>query len=396
MKPDTQKKERRENRELALLMAVVLLLVAFGLAVLASAGSVRGRALAGDPAYFVKRQAAWLILGLAAAWTGYRLPYPLWRRWTRPLALGAIVLLLAVLFLGPRIGGSRRWLRVGEITVQPSELAKFAGIVMIAGRIARTPLRTQRYKEGLLIPGGLALLLASLVLLEPDVGTAVLMGGIGVVLLFVSGFRVRPLLLAGLALAVGGAIYVRLDPVRWLRVKAWWWPERYPAVAHQLLEARNAFVLGGATVQPGRSIQKHYYLPEPHTDFVYAILAEEYGVTGSTSVLVLFGLFLFLGTRISRRAPDLFGALLGFGITLSVSLQAMFNIAVVTGMLPTKGITLPFFSYGGSSLVMSLFQVGVLLNIGRRALGRDPLEPPAGDRVFESSFAGLATARERQ
>ncbi|MBU1695062.1 MAG: putative lipid II flippase FtsW [Verrucomicrobia bacterium] len=373
---------RTGRRELSLLMGTVLLLVTIGLVVLSSAGSVRGESLAGDPAYFVKRQAAWLVLGLFAAWFAYRLPYRHWRRMARPLTLTAMALLVLVLFIGPKIGGSRRWLRAGEVAVQPAELAKFAAVVAIAAWIARTPLRTQRYKEGLLIPGAILLILVLLVLVEPDVGTAVLMGAVGGVLLFVSGFRTRPLLLVGLAGALVIGVYVRMDPVRWRRVEAWLWPERYPAISYHFLESRNAFILGGTSIQPGRSIQKHHYLPEPHTDFIFAILGEEFGLWGTELVVLLFGLFLVCGARISRRAPDLFGGLLAFGITLSITLQAMFNIAVVTGALPTKGITLPFFSYGGSSLVISFLQVGVLLNIGRQALDRDPLEPPAADRVF--------------
>jgi cell division protein FtsW len=339
-------------------------LVAIGVVILASASSVRGQVLAGDPHFFLKRQLVWLVVGVMGAWVTVRFDYERWRRLATPLMVLTLFLMVLVVILGPKIGGSRRWLHVAGVGMQPSELAKFAVVLFVADRIARVPLRTGRIREGLVLPGAALAAVVLLTLLEPDVGTALLIGAVGWLVLVVSGSRLWLLVLGGLAGLLSIGTYVRTNPVRWLRIKAWMWPEQYPDTAYHFLESQKAFVLGGAGIHPGGSIQKHFYLPEAHTDFIYAILGEEFGIWGTAAVMILFVVILVCGVLVSLRARDVFGRLLAFGITLTLTLQAAINIAVVTGAMPTKGLPLPFFSYGGSSLVMSLFQVGVLLNIG--------------------------------
>lgn len=357
-----------------ILIYAVLVLATMGLVVLASASSVRGSAIAGDAGYFWKRQLVWLGAGLAAGWVASLVDYRRWRRWAWPLAGVTLLLLVLVVPLGPRIGGSHRWFRIGGFSFQPSELAKFAIVVLLAERMSGIPLRTGRFREGLLWPGMLLALAVLPIMLEPDVGTSLLIGAVGCAVLFVGGARFLYLAAGGLAGLTAIGVYVRMDPVRWGRVKAWLWPDQYPAIAYHFLESRNAFILGGAHVNLGGSIQKHLYLPEAHTDFVFAILGEEFGVWGSISVVLFFAAFTVCGLAISMRVQDMFGRLLAFGITATIALQAMLNIAVVTGAVPTKGIPLPFFSYGGSSLVMTLIQVGVLVNVGYRA-AREAADP---------------------
>ncbi|MFH0953767.1 MAG: putative peptidoglycan glycosyltransferase FtsW [Verrucomicrobiota bacterium] len=374
-----REKGRRVPRAL---MYVVLALVTLGLVVLASASSVRGEVTAGDPGYFWKKQMAWLGVGLPAGWLASLVDYRRWRKLARPLMLITLLLLLLVLLFGPRIGGSRRWLHAGGFSVQPTELAKFAAVAFLAERMSRVPLRAERLKEGLLGPGvGMGLMIL-LIMLEPDVGASLLIGAVGWTVLLVSGARLLYLLGGGLAGVAAIGAYIRLNPVRWGRIEAWLWPDQHPDIAYHFLEARNAFVLGGAGINPGGSMQKHFYLPEAHTDFIFAILGEEFGVWGSLGVVMLFVAFLVCGILISLRVHDRFGRLLAFGLTMTITLQALIHVAVVTGAVPTKGITLPFFSYGGSSLVMALLQAGILLNIGGGVGPRaGAAEDFAGDRI---------------
>ena len=211
-----------------------------------------------------------------------------------------------------------------------------------------------------------------LILPEIDVGATVLIGATGGVIMLVAGAPFW-LLAFGVALAAGGlGVLIKYDPVRMSRVLAFLNPEEYAQTeAFQLLNALYAFVAGGATgVGLGQSLQKQHYLPEAHTDFIFAIIGEELGVVASLSVVVLFVILLLCGIRISGRAPDVSGRLLAFGITFMITLQAAINIGVVTGCLPTKGLPLPFVSFGGTSLMVTLFMVGVLLNISRQGITR--------------------------
>ncbi|MBN1671035.1 MAG: cell division protein FtsW [Kiritimatiellae bacterium] len=362
------------RRAARLLISVAMLLAAAGIVTLASASRAVAVQRYGDALHFVKRQLAWLACGVAAACVAAALDYRFWRRYAVALALFCAGSLTLVLLIGPEIHGSQRWLRFGPLNFQPSELAKFVAVVMTAGWLSHVRLRIRNVKEGLLMPGLALGLVLFLILLEPDVGTVILIGAAGAVLLYVSGTRAWPLILGAVAAAVVVGIYVRCDPVRWERILAWLYPERYPAKAAQYLQARKAFVLGGLEINPGGGIQKYFYLPEVHTDFIFAVVGEEFGFIGTFGVLAAFAGFLLLGTLVSFRAPDLFGRLLGAGITLMMTMQAVTNVAVATGMIPTTGMSLPFFSYGGSSLFMSCFQVGVLVNIGRQG-GEGP-DPP--------------------
>ena len=358
------------RRTASTLSAFVLALLSIGIVMLASTSSVRGAASFDDAGYFLKRQLAWLVIAFAAGVGTACFDYHWWqRRWVAVLlGAGSVLLLGAVLIpgVGVKVGGSYRWLRLGPFSFQASELAKFGLVVVLSSWMVRCGRRVGNLREGLLVPmAGLGLMLV-LLLFEPDFGTTMLAGSVGMIILFVGGTRLGYLLVSGI---VGFCLFVLAvmhDPVRMQRVLAFLMPERYPDAAYHLAQSRVAFISGGwAGVGLGNSIQKQFYLPEAHTDFILAIIGEELGFMATITVVVLFFGLLLCGLMISQRAPDPLGRLLAFGFTMMIVLQATINVGVVTGCLPTKGLPLPFISYGGSSLVMSVAAVGVLLNIAR-------------------------------
>lgn len=368
----------------ALLMASVVLLVGLGIVILASTSGVQGEMLYGDAYFFLKRQAIWMTLGIVLAVFTVRFPYMFWRQLAIPLALVSLVLLGMVLIpgIGVEIKGSSRWLRFGGINVQPSELAKLSVVVWLSWWMAIFYRRSHEVVRGWFAPLVVLGLFAGLILLEPDYGTTALLGFVGLLIMFMGGTRLGYLVVTGLVGAVGFALMVAQNPVRRMRVLAFLEPEKYQAAeSYQLTQALYAFGLGGQTgVGLGESVQKRHYLPEAHTDFILAILGEELGFVFTLGVVILFIVILACGLNISRRAVDPFGRLLAFGITAMITLQAALNIGVVTGSLPTKGIALPFLSFGGSSLVMTMAMIGILLNISRYAA--DPFDR-AEDRVIK-------------
>ena len=352
------------------LIAVVLALLSIGIVMLASTSSVKGVAAFDDPQYFLKRQLVWLAVAAVAATALFGFDYHWWQKLAPFLLLGSLVLLVLVFVPGVRVkaGGSYRWLRLGALSLQPSEVAKFSVVVALSGWMAAIGRRAQRIKEGLLLPLlGLGVVLG-LLILEPDFGTTLLVGMVGMSILFAGGTRIGYLLITGVLGACAFILAILRDPLRLGRVLAFVMPERYPDTAYHLAQSKLAFMGGGwLGVGLGRSMQKQYYLPEAHTDFILAIIGEELGFAGTGLVVLLFLAFLVCGMLISFRAPDAFGRLLAFGMTMTIGLQAAINIGVVTGCLPTKGIPLPFISYGGSCLVVSVASVSVLLNVAKHA-----------------------------
>lgn len=334
---------------------------------LASTSAVQADASFHDPAFFIKRQAAALFVGFAAAVICMRIPYTQWRILAPVVAVIAIILLIMAIIpgVGIELKGSSRWLRLGPVNIQPSELGKFSLILVMAMWLSHTQRSILSLRDGMAIPLGILAIFAGLVFAEPDFGTTMLMGMTGFAMMFVAGSRIGYLLIAAVLGLVGFSFAVMQNEVRMRRIMAFLNPEKYAEnEAFQLLHAIYAFVIGGFSgVGLGDSLQKRFYLPEAHTDFIFAILGEELGLIASLLVILLFASFFVLGLLISFRSQDIFGRLLAFGLTMIISLQAAINIGVVTGCLPTKGLPLPFISYGGTSLVMSLAMVGVLVNI---------------------------------
>jgi cell division protein FtsW len=348
-----------------------------------SASAIRAQERFGDPTFFLKKQVAYACLGLLAmAWAMGR-DLRTFQRLTPILFLGSLLLLLLVLVphVGIRVNGARRWIRLFGLSFQPAELAKFSMILFLASYFARRQDRLDDFLDGFLPPLCMTGLMAGLIILQPNFGTAGILLFAALVLFFVGGARVSHLVAtAGAALPVLVFLILRSTHGR-TRFLALLDPARVSARAtYQLDQSFYALGPGGLFGRGlGDSMQKLFFLPEPHTDFIFAIVGEEMGFAGAMLIVVLFGVLLWRGTRAAVRAGDPYASYLAMGITGLIVGQAALNMAVVSGLLPTTGVPLPFLSFGGSSLTLTLFGVGVLLNVSRRSMAAPP--GPASARL---------------
>jgi cell division protein FtsW len=351
------------------LLFVTLTLALMGLVMVFSASAIVAGNRFQDPEFFLKRQIAWLGFGVLLMHLTSRIDYQLWKRLSIPILIGMVVLLVMVLIpsLGVAAKGARRWLRWGLISIQPAEMVKLVLVVYLAAYLAKKADKLTSFRTGLLPLLIVVGVLSGLVLLEPDLGTVVVMGLVTVCLLFLGGARIHHLLGLGFCAIPVVLILVLGSSYRRQRLMTFLAPWKDAADAgFQITQSFLAFGSGGPFgVGLGEGKQKLFFLPEAHTDFVLALVGEELGLAGTASVIVLFALFVWRGFQIASRARIPFGKYLGLGITLLIGIQALVNAAVVTGLLPTKGLTLPFVSYGGSSLVVSFVGVGMLLSISR-------------------------------
>lgn len=361
--------ENRTGRFDYLLLFAVLGLLAIGTLVVFSASAAIAYRALGTPYYYLERQIMWAALGLLVMIVASRFDYWRYQKWALPLFVVSVVLLGAVLIphVGISINGARRWLGVGSLQVQPSELAKIGMIFLFARLFSLHQDSIQDFWRGVIPHLALAVVVFGLVLAEPDLGTTTAIAGTFFVMLFVAGAKKRHLgALAGSGMPVLGAAIV-LEPYRLQRIVAFTDPWKHPlGEGFHTIQALLALGSGGVLgLGLGYSRQALGFLPESFTDFIFAVLGEELGLIGTLTVVVLFMLVAWRGYRIAMRAPDLFSSLLATGFTTMIAIQAAINMGVVTATLPVTGITLPFISYGGSSLVLSLAGVGVLLNISR-------------------------------
>ncbi len=348
---------------------IVLTLAAVGTVMVYSSSGVYAMQELGDTGYFLKRHVLFLGAGFLAALAVMAFDYRVLRRWAKPLVLASFVVLLLVLIpsLGKESFGARRWFRLWGVSVQPSEFAKLAMLIYVSDFLARKGAEVRGFFRGflpvLLVLGGMG----GLILKQPDLGSALLITAVTLILLFIAGVRLRHLVC--LVLAAFPAFYalvVRV-PYRWSRVVTFLdpWRDRLGA-GFQLTQSQIAFGSGGLIgVGLGHSLQKLYYLPAAHTDFILSIIGEELGFAGVSAVILLFAAFIWQGARIAKRCRDPFGYYLSCGVVAMIGLQAVVNIGVSIGTLPTKGLPLPFVSYGGSALVSNLMAVGLLLNVSR-------------------------------
>ncbi len=354
------------------LVILVLVLLSIGTLVVFSASAPGALQVYGSPYHFLERQLMWAFLGVTLMVATSRIDYWRYIRGIVPFFGISLLLLLVVLVphIGREINGSRRWLGVGPLILQPSELAKLAMVLLFARLFSIHQDRLHDFWKGVVPHLALATIVFGLVIAEPDLGTTMALAGTFFVMLFVAGARRRHLLgLFAAGLPVLGAAIVAA-PYRLQRVTTFLDPWKDPLGAgfhtiQGLLALGSGGILG---VGLGASRQALGFLPEAYTDFAFAVLGEELGLIGTVTVVGLFLLLAWRGYRIAMRAPDLFGSLLATGITTMLVLQAGINIGVVTDTLPVTGITLPFISYGGSSLVLSLAGIGILLNISRHAV----------------------------
>ena len=353
-------------------LVLVLALVAFGLVMLFSASYAVALYRRGDPYAYIRPQLLYAALGLGAMWLASRVDYHLYHKLAWPVLGVSLVLLTAVLFM-PEYNGCKRWLVIpGVGTLQPSEIAKFAVVLAFAHIISLNASRMGSFAVGVL-PFGLVLgAVAVLMLLEPHLSGTLLILGIGAVLMFVGGTALRWFLLAGAGAvaAVGAAVAVLPDLVPYAasRLASWLDPFADPlGDGHQTIQSLYAIGSGGATgLGLGNSRQKQMFVPEPQNDFIFAIVCEELGFVGALAVVGLFVLLLLRGVTLAIHAPDRFGGLLVVGFVVQVAMQAALNMAVVTGTIPNTGISLPFFSSGGTSLMMLLGEMGVVLSVSRQ------------------------------
>jgi cell division protein FtsW len=361
------------------LVAAVLGLVTIGTVEVFSSSAVYAVDHYGDSFYFLKRQLIWLGLGLGAFWWGANTDYRWLRRWTYPLLFGAIFLLVAVLFVGGTINGARRWFVIGPLSFQPVEVAKLALITYLAYSLSKKAEKVKTFTVGfvphLVVCGFMMVLL----LKQPDLGSSIILGATTLTLLFVAGTKISYIGLAVLGAAPVAYHVIVGTPWRLQRFMAFFNPEAYSqGVAYQIVQSRIAIGSGGLTgLGLGESRQQLGYMPEGHSDFIMSAVGEELGFVGFICVLVLFGVIIARGARAALGARDTFGTYLAFGITVTFALQALINTGVVLGALPAKGLTLPLVSYGGSSLVVALYLMGILLNVARRA----PRKPPSRELV---------------
>ncbi|MCD5390679.1 putative lipid II flippase FtsW [candidate division NPL-UPA2 bacterium] len=359
------------NKSSCLLFLLTFTLAGIGLVAIYSTSAISAGERFGDSAFFLKRQMLWMGLGLAFMLLAMVTKYELLKVLSKPLLLLSVLLLIMVLLpqFGREAGGARRWLRVGGFSIQPSEMARLAIILYLSAYLARKQDRVKELWRGLLAPLLVLGVVTGLILLQPDLGTSLLIGLVALILLFVAG--VRLIYLAGIGFSSLPALYLLITrvPYRQRRILAFLDPWKDPrGVGYQITQSFMALGSGGLSgIGLGESRQKLFYLPAAHTDFIFSIIGEELGFIGTAAILILFLIFIWTGMRIAYRAPDLFGHLLGVGITAAIGLQAIINVGVATGSLPTKGIPLPFISFGGSSLLLNMVGVGLLLNISRNS-----------------------------
>jgi cell division protein FtsW len=362
------------------LLASVLVLCAFGLIMVFSSSEVQGYVDHNNASYYFQHQIVWLAIGFVGALLALGLDYHRLRALAPAAAAVAVVLLVLVII--PHIGvtrnGARRWFGLGSFTIQPAEIAKIVLIVYMARWLEKSGPRIRSFRDGLVPFLVMFGLIVGLVLLEKDLGTGMVIAVIALAMFLVAGARASHVL-GTLALAAGGMwLLIRLEPYRFSRMSAFLnpWADSLNT-GFQSVQSVLALGSGGLFgVGLGNSIQKYQWLPEAHTDFIFAIIGEEVGLVGTLFVLALFCLLAYRGYRAALRAPDRFGLLLATGITTWLIFQAFVNMAAVTLTLPTTGIPLPFVSFGGSSLSVSLAAVGLLLNISAQGV-----KPAVGRRA---------------
>ncbi|HEY1405195.1 MAG TPA: putative lipid II flippase FtsW [Spirochaetota bacterium] len=362
---DTRRKERPD----LILFITILVLAGLGLAMIYSASAALSLKYHGTSFYFLKKQLIWFIAGFGALLLFQEIDYRHYPRVTIFLLGGAMILLISVFVpgLGHHAKGSARWIGMGELHLQPSEFVKIVMVIYLAKVFSAEQKDHASHAVSLIIPIVVLAVMFIMVMLQPDFGTAIDLLLVSVAIMFASGFSLIYLMVLGVISIPAFYLLIYQVKYRWDRVIAYFnpWHDRF-GIGYHIIQSFTAFRIGGFLgVGLGYGTMKLARLPEPHTDFIFAVIGEEAGFFGTASVIILFALLFWRGIRISLDATDNFGRLLSMGLTLMIVMQAFLNIAVVTGSLPTTGIPLPFISYGGSSFLSNMITCGILLNISR-------------------------------
>lgn len=360
--------KKREADFIILFTTMTLLAIGIVMVFSASAYIQNDRS---DQYFHLRRQASWALLGLGALLFFSNYDYWKLKRWINLALLISVLLLFAVFIpgVGVEIYGAKRWIGVGGFTAQPSDLARVAVLLFSAAYLSRKDIRIQKFTEGPLPVLGVLGFFFLLILAQPDLGTAVALAGTIMVVIFVAGMPLKQIALIG-AGALPMLYYLMISkPYRMRRIMSFRDPWADPLdTGYQIIQSLYAIGPGGLFgVGLGQGRQKMYYLPEPHSDFIFAVIGEELGFIGASAVLILFFLLFWRGFKVALSAPDTFGSLLATGIASMIGLQALMNIGVVTGSIPVTGINLPLISSGGSSLLFTMSSIGVLLNISKYA-----------------------------
>lgn len=358
-----------------LILFVTLTLIAFGLIMVMSAGAVSGFNTEQNTFFFVFKQVKWVLLGSLAAIIAMMIPYVFWRRFAGLAILVSLGLLIMIVFTdaGDAVSGSARWINIVGVNVQPSEIAKLSLVLFFAHILDRYPIqRGKNWLTPLAILLPVTIIILGLVYKQPDLGTTLVLAATVVVMLLQTELPTFWFIAVcpTLGLSLFYLIYrTRFQAVhyQWDRLMAWLDPWKYASdIGYQMTNAQIAFGTGGLFgVGLGRSMQKYGFLPANHTDMIFAIVGEELGLVGCLFLLFLLVLLYARIFQVTGECPDRFGRLLGFGLAASLAIQTIVNLCVVTGVLPVTGITLPLISYGGSSLVITMVEIGIILNISR-------------------------------
>ena len=351
------------------LLITILLLLSIGLIMLLSASSPSALSESGNSYSYFFRQAIFAVAGLFMMWVISNIDYRFYQKYYKLAYIVAFILLLAVPFIGRTINGAKRWIYVTDtLSFQPSEMAKLLMIIFYAGILVKNRDELNKYGKGFVKHILMVVPIIGLLLIEPHFSASMIIIGIVAIMMIIAGCKFWHFLVSGLVVGVPGIIgLILLEPYRLQRVTTFLNPWSDPTGdGWQVIQSLYAIGSGGVFgAGLGESKQKYLYIPEPHNDFIFSILAEELGFIGCAVVIILFAIFIWRGILIAMKSPDMFGSLIAIGITAQVAIQVIINIAVVTSSMPATGMPLPFFSYGGTSLFILLCEMGILLNISK-------------------------------
>ena len=354
------------------LLLPVLFLVGIGIVMIYSASSALALKKFGSDYYFLKKQVLFALLGILALVACRHIPLKLIRSFTYPILILAIVLLVAVKItgLGYSVNGATRWLRFGALNFQPSEFARFALVIYLAYSMSKKKDDLKDFYIGFVPHLFILCIFTTLIFFQPDFGSTLILWGITWIMLYVGGVRILHLLSPLIFLLPAAYFLIITSAYRLKRMISFWDPWQYSMdEGYQITHSLMAFGTGGVWgTGIGKGYQKLFYLPEPHTDFIFSVIGEELGLCGVIIIIGLYFLILWKGIKIAKNAKDCFGSLMAVGITSAIAIQVCVNMGVVVGLLPTKGLALPFLSYGGTSLLFSMASIGILMNIGASSL----------------------------
>ncbi|HEY8892514.1 MAG TPA: stage V sporulation protein E [Clostridium sp.] len=355
-----------------LLFATIMLLVTIGVVMVYSASSYYAAFNFNDPEYFFKKQLLWAVIGSIFMVTAIKIDYHIIKKYTGIVMLITVVFLLAV-FAFPAINGAKRWINLGFASFQPSEIAKYTVVLFMAKSLDKKGEKVKEFFKGvfpyLLVSG----FYAGIILLEKNLSIAAVIMIVTVIILFSVGAKFFHIFAIGLSLVAAVGAATIFEPYRMTRLMNFTNPfADSQGAGYQLVQSLLALGSGGVTgAGIGLSRQKCLYIPEPHTDFIFSIIGEELGLIGCAFIILLFVIFVWRGIKTAVTAKDIYGTILGIGITSVIGVQAIINIAVVTGSMPVTGVPLPFISYGGSALVFNMFAMGILLNVSRQSANKN-------------------------